>query len=541
MFCKRFVILTVVLVLMRWQGVCADTALLTSVTATSLSASQTQMALLFDKKPSRPVLSEDTSGALKISIESAGTKLKSFPPDELTPLIKDVTVDESQSLLVLKIALTHKVKYDVEMIGNNIFVNLDSSKNDEKVENKNPTNQKNELINLDFEDVPVRSVLQFISQFSSQDILISESVKGSITLKLTDVSWRDALSIVLRTQGLIARKVGKALYIAPAQDLAENDKKELKVEDDLRNLAPLKTKVFHVKYGRAESYFDTLRNPVNSLLSARGRVILNKRTNILFIEDTQEKLRAIERYVETTDIPVRQVEIEARIVTIDKSFEQQLGIKWNVAGQTLSNPSGATAHNRFNLDLIGDKSTAGGFSANSLALATISNDVLIGMELAALEAEGGGEILSSPRLLTADQQEAVIQQGSEIPYQESTAGGGTSVTFKQAVLRLRVTPQITPNDKIMLQLQVNQDAPGEVIKGVPMIDTRQISSYVLVNNGQTIVLGGIYERTKSHANVRIPFLGDLPLVGALFRHRSSKDNRKELLIFVTPKIVKDVE
>jgi type IV pilus assembly protein PilQ len=431
----------------------------------------------------------------------------------------------------IQLQLLVPVEAQFEVFNHELIVNL----NVQNPDSASTTKLQNEQITLDFQDIPIRAVLSQLADFSGQNIVLSDAIKGNVTLKLTDVNWQEAFAIILKTQGLVSRKTGKALYISPTQEIAEKDKQELKLEDDLRNLVPVKTKVYQIKYGKAEQYFDTLKNANNSLLSSRGKAIVNRRTNILFIEDTPEKLRAIDRYIETTDVPVRQVEIEARIMTIDKSYERQLGIRWNIETPAKMASSGNAFNNRFNVDLGGSTTTQSG---NGLALATISNDILIGMELAALEAEGGGEILSSPRLLTADQQEALIQQGSEIPYRESTSSGAASIAFKQAVLSLRVTPQITPNDQIMLQLKVNQDARGEEIHGTPLIDTRQISTYVLVANGQTIVLGGIYERSKTKSVVRVPFLGSIPLIGKLFQQQTIKDNRKELLIFVTPRIIK---
>ena len=280
-----------------------------------------------------------------------------------------------------------------------------------------------------------------------------------------------------------------------------------------------------------------LKNPANTLLSKRGKIIFNKRTNMLFVTDTPEKLQGIKNYIHKTDIPVKQVEIEARIVTVDKSFERQLGIKWNVKGSTKVGPGSSEVRNGFNLDL--GANNIGTTAPATLALATLSNDILIGLELSALEAEGGGEILSSPRLLTADQQEAIIEQGTEIPYAESTSSGAAAIAFKQASLRLKVTPQITPNNKVLLHLDVSQDAisDNKILGDIPLIDTRHISTNVLVDNGETVVLGGIYERTKAHNVTRVPFISAIPIIGELFKHRSTKDSRKELLIFVTPRVI----
>jgi type IV pilus assembly protein PilQ len=407
----------------------------------------------------------------------------------------------------------------------------------------NPQNKTDKFqgkrISLNFQDIPVRQVLQVIAEFTHENLIINDSVKGNISLRLEQVPWDQALQIILQTQGLVERRVGNVLMIAPAGELAAQDLKKMQAQEEIGNLGPLESATFSIKYGKAETYYDTLKSPDNTLLSSRGTIILNKRTNMLFIKDTAQKLKGIQAYIDKTDIPVKQVEIEARIVTVDKSFERQLGIKWNVEGSTTPNPSGGAAGaNGFNLDL--GATDIGKTAPARLAYSTLASGVLIGLELSALEAEGGGEILSSPRLLTADQQEAVIEQGTEIPYNESTSSGAAAIAFKQAVLRLRVTPQITPNNKVLLKLQVNQDAKSQETSGkdaIPIIDTRHITTNVLVDNGETVVLGGIYERSKTQSVTRVPFLSAIPFIGELFKHRSIKDTRKELLIFVTPRIV----
>lgn len=402
----------------------------------------------------------------------------------------------------------------------------------------NAEKDKGKRISLNFQNIPVRQVLQVIAEFTDANVIINDSVNGNITLRLENIPWDQALKIILQTQGLVERRIGNVIMIAPASELAEQDKKQLLAREELSNLGPLESATFQFKYGKAENYYDTFKKDDNNLLSSRGNIILNKRTNMLFVRDTAAKIAGIRAYIDKTDIPVKQVEIEARIVTVNTSFERQIGIKWNVQGTSRTNPGGGdNAERKFNLDL--GVESVGGRSPATIALATLSNDVLIGMELSALEAEGNGEILSSPRLLTADQQEAMIEQGTEIPYLESTSSGAASLAFKKAVLKLKVTPQITPDDKVLLKLEVNQDAKSSDTNAgdTPIIDTRHITTNVLVSNGETVVLGGIYERNKANVVTRVPFLSDIPLLGELFKHRSLKDERKELLIFVTPRIV----
>ncbi|MSP52908.1 MAG: type IV pilus secretin PilQ [Gammaproteobacteria bacterium] len=395
----------------------------------------------------------------------------------------------------------------------------------------------NNLIDLNFQDIPVRSVLKILAEFSDVNIIVNDKVQNNISVHLQHTTWQEALNIILQTQGLGQRHIGNSILIAPLPELLTYDKQQLQIQEDLKNSQPLETGTFQLKYGKAQAYYDTLKTSTNSLLSPRGKIMINARTNFLLVEDLGDNLKRIRNYIEQTDVALRQVEIEARIVTIDKAYEQQLGIKWNVQGSAIVTGQG-TANRAFNLDL--GAGAIEGTKPGSIALATLANDTLIGLELSALEAEGNGEVLSSPKLLTADQQEALIEQGQEIPYQE-TAGtsGATTTSFKQAVLRLKVTPQIISDTKLLLRLEVNQDAKSRDTskEGVPLIDTRHISTNILINNGETVVLGGIYERNKSHSVTRIPFISDLPLLGNLFKHRMDRDNRKELLIFVTPRIV----
>ena len=306
----------------------------------------------------------------------------------------------------------------------------------------------------------------------------------------------------------------------------------------MHDLMPLKSHVFQIKYGKASYYYDALKNN-HSLISKRSVIILNKRTNTIFIKDNTEKLATIAAYLHNTDIPVKQIEIATRIVTIDKSFEKQLGVKWNLNAPTLHSADGHSANNSFKLDF--GANAIGSTAPAHLAIATLAKNILIGLELSALEAQGGGKILSNPRLLTVDQQEAIIEQCTEIPYNESTKSGAAAIAFKKALLRLKVTPQITPKHKVLLHLEVNQDAKSSDTSAgdTPLIDTRHIKTNVLVSNGETVVLGGIYEHSKTHNVTRIPFISALPVLGNLFKQRGIKESRKELLIFVTPHIINE--
>lgn len=390
-------------------------------------------------------------------------------------------------------------------------------------------------IDLDFDNIPVRTALQTLAKFAHINISINEKVNGNISLSLKNILWPQALDVILATQGLVQRKVGDVVIIAPAEQLLAQKTEQNQVNKAIGNSQLLVSKAFHIKYGNAKTYYDNLKYSNNGLLSTRGLVVMNQRTNTLFVQDTNEKINLIENYLQQTDIPAKQIEIAARIVTIDESFQQQLGVNWKAASTMLN--SNNTGNNRFKLDF--SAAAIGGTEPANIAMATLANNVLIGLELSAIEAAGGGEILSSPRLRTADQQEAVIEQGTEIPYNETTKNGGSAIAFKKALLRLKVTPQITPNNKVLLRLEVNQDAKSTDTSAgdTPLIDTRHIVTNVLVKNGETVVLGGIYEHSKSHTVVRVPFISSIPILGKLFRSRGTKNTRKELLIFVTPHIV----
>lgn len=401
-------------------------------------------------------------------------------------------------------------------------------------------------INLDFQDVSVREVLQMLSKMNHTNIVMSDTVKGNITIHLENISWEQALEVILQEQGLGKLKSNNVLLIAPLKEIAENQE----MRQNLEELAPLQSRVIPLKYTKAEDIVNVIRNQNKSLLSPRGNISADTRTNTIWIEEIPSKLDEIESFIHQIDISVKQVLIEARIVTIDEKYEQELGVRFGLTrpGNNLSgslaganglsqnvNPASIDPLSRLNVDLPTHNPNS---ATIGLALATLSNSNLIDLELSALETEGAGQIISSPRLMTANQQPATILSGQEIPYQQSAKYGATSIAFQKAVLNLTVTPQITPEGKLLLTLKVNQDRPSStLVQGVPEIETREITTQVLVNNGQTLVLGGIYEQDQRNQAERVPFLGSFPLIGHLFSHALKQKNRRELLIFVTPRIV----
>lgn len=409
-------------------------------------------------------------------------------------------------------------------------------------------------ITLNFQDISVRAALQLISDFTGINIVVSDTVQGTMTLHLEDVPWDQALATILTMQGLGKRQFGNVIMVAPATEISEREKKELQNDLQVQALVPLYSELIQVNYAKAADMATLLKSKDNSLLGARGSVSVDNRTNSLWVQDTPDKLKEIKDFIKKLDVPVRQVLIEARIVNIDKSYEEDIGVRWGVSNTSdlsgtfrgasqIANgtaPSAVTPiTDRLNVNLPASPTDSSLQPASfAIALAKIGQNAFLDLELSALEVEGHAKIVSSPRLVTSNQQPALIQQGSEIPYQEATSSGATAVAFKEAVLALRVTPQITPDNRLILKIQVNQDKPsGQTFGGVPSIDTREIRTQVLVDNGQTIVLGGIYEQTDQTKVVRVPFLGTLPVIGYFFRSKQVVSDRTELLIFITPKIV----
>lgn len=413
----------------------------------------------------------------------------------------------------------------------------------------------NKKISLDFENIPVKNLLQILANFTQQNIVISGSIDNTISLHLHNISWYQALNIILQTQGLAKQQIGNTLLIAPLSEITEQQTEKFKADQLLIDAAPLQSILIPIQYSKAYEIAELLKNQNHSLLSARGNATADMRTNTIWLQDVPEKLLIIQNFVHRLDVPVKQISIEARIVNVDTQYEQELGVRFgttqihnNLTTKLNGTTDVATAaqstainnsFNKLNVDLPATNTgITGGASSIGLALAKLGNGTLLDLELSALESEGGGEIISKPHLMTNNDQAAIILSGEEIPYQETTASGATSVTFKKAVLSLSVTPQINPNGKIGLTLKVNQDRPSNtLIHGVPAINTHEIETHVIVNNSETIVLGGIYEQTQRNQVERVPFLGKLPVVGILFRHTLVHQERKELLIFITPTVI----
>ncbi|WP_405418548.1 type IV pilus secretin PilQ [Marinobacter flavimaris] len=416
-------------------------------------------------------------------------------------------------------------------------------------------------LSLNFQDIEVRSVLQLIADFTGLNLVASDTVGGSITLRLQNVPWDQALDLILKTKGLDKRQIGNVLLVAPADEIAAREKLELETNKQIAELAPVRLDIIQVNYAKAADIVALIKED-EELISDRGFVSSDVRTNTISVRETAEKLDEIRRLVSTWDVPVRQVSIEARIVRAQTNVAENLGVRWG--GAAYDNEGNSIVSIGGSRDSVGEAvngSTAGtetgfrnsisfpgalavdlgvtGEGASSFAIGWGSDDFLVDLELSALESDGQAEVVSQPRVVTADRQTASIKSGEEIPYQEAASSGATSVSFKEAVLSLEVTPQITPDDKIIMDLVVNQDSRGEVTAGIPSINTNEVTTQVLVGNGETVVLGGIFQSEVATQTTKTPFLGDIPYLGRIFKRTEHIDERSELLIFITPKIIKN--
>jgi type IV pilus assembly protein PilQ len=428
-----------------------------------------------------------------------------------------------------------------------------------------------ERLTLNFQDIETRAVLQLLADTSGQNMVIADTVGGNVTLRLQNVPWDQALDIVMRTKGLDMRREGNVMMIGPAAEIAAREKEILAARQEVQQLAPLRSEFLQVNYAKAADLAALIKSGNNnSLLSQRGSVTIDERTNTLLLQDTSDRLADIRRLVATLDIPVRQVRIEARIVIVSDDFSRDLGVRFGVNATTtdVGGSDGQGFISNRGLDapdtavlFPGTNDPRGGLEigeaaerymvnlpvanpAGALALTFLDSDFIVDLELSAAQAEGRGEIVSQPTLITANQREASIEQGVEIPYQESSSSGATTTSFKKAVLSLKVTPQITPDNRVILDLVVSKDSVGQNVPSatggfVPSIDTREITTQVLVNDGQTVVLGGILETERRDASKKVPLLGDIPVLGHLFKSTTRTDNKDELLIFVTPRILRE--
>ncbi|MFH4415307.1 type IV pilus secretin PilQ [Vibrio diabolicus] len=485
---------------------------------------------------------------------------------DFSTVVESVEVFRDTSTTRLVAHINEEYTHDYRLTGRFLEIKVAKIKPNEKAPDKSILEKEGKLISINFQDIPVRNVLQLIADYNQFNLVVSDSVEGNLTLRLDGVPWQQVLDIILQVKGLDKRVDGNVILVAPTDELDLREKQQLEKQQLEQTMGELSSEIIKVNFAKASDIAEMINGEGNiSMLSERGSMTIDERTNSLLIRELPENIEVIREIIESLDIPVKQVQIEARIVTINEGNMDELGIRWGFTSINGNNTVGGSIEN--NLATIGlyngggegeDGGDGDGVgiddflnvnlaatspNATSIAfqVAKLGSDTLLDLELSALQQESKAEIISSPRLITTNKKPAYIEQGTEIPYLESSSSGATTVTFKKAVLSLKVTPQITPDNRLVLDLSVTQDRPGQVVKTgtgeAVAIDTQRIGTQVLVNNGETVVLGGIFQHSITNAVDKVPLLGDLPLLGALFRRSYENVGKSELLIFVTPKVV----
>ncbi|MGI3001209.1 type IV pilus secretin PilQ [Vibrio alginolyticus] len=484
---------------------------------------------------------------------------------DFSTVVESVEVFRDTSTTRLVAHINEEYMHDYRLTGRFLEIKVAKIKPNEKAPDKSILEREGKLISINFQDIPVRNVLQLIADYNQFNLVVSDSVEGNLTLRLDGVPWQQVLDIILQVKGLDKRVDGNVILVAPTDELDLREKQQLEKQKLTEEMGELSSEIIKVNFAKASDIAEMINGEGNiSMLSERGSMTIDERTNSLLIRELPENIEVIREIIESLDIPVKQVQIEARIVTINEGNMDELGIRWGFTSINGSNTVGGSIEN--NLATIGLYNGEGGDdggdgdgvgidgflnvnlaatspNATSIAfqVAKLGSDTLLDLELSALQQESKAEIISSPRLITTNKKPAYIEQGTEIPYLESSSSGATTVTFKKAVLSLKVTPQITPDNRLVLDLSVTQDRPGQVVKTgtgeAVAIDTQRIGTQVLVNNGETVVLGGIFQHSITNSVDKVPLLGDLPLLGALFRRSYENVGKSELLIFVTPKVV----
>ncbi|WP_248525351.1 type IV pilus secretin PilQ [Vibrio alginolyticus] len=484
---------------------------------------------------------------------------------DFSTVVESVEVFRYTSTTRLVAHINEEYMHDYRLTGRFLEIKVAKIKPNEKAPDKSILEREGKLISINFQDIPVRNVLQLIADYNQFNLVVSDSVEGNLTLRLDGVPWQQVLDIILQVKGLDKRVDGNVILVAPTDELDLREKQQLEKQKLTEEMGELSSEIIKVNFAKASDIAEMINGEGSiSMLSERGSMTIDERTNSLLIRELPENIEVIREIIESLDIPVKQVQIEARIVTINEGNMDELGIRWGFTSINGSNTVGGSIEN--NLATIGLYNGEGGDdggdgdgvgiddflnvnlaatspNATSIAfqVAKLGSDTLLDLELSALQQESKAEIISSPRLITTNKKPAYIEQGTEIPYLESSSSGATTVTFKKAVLSLKVTPQITPDNRLVLDLSVTQDRPGQVVKTgtgeAVAIDTQRIGTQVLVNNGETVVLGGIFQHSITNSVDKVPLLGDLPLLGALFRRSYENVGKSELLIFVTPKVV----
>ncbi|CDT89992.1 putative Type IV pilus secretin PilQ [Vibrio coralliirubri] len=499
-----------------------------------------------------------------LSIELINTqvdddKLYLLDVKDFATLVEGIEVYKETPSTRLLATISNDYQYEYNLKGRFIEVVISKPVIDDATKEKSVLEKEGKLISINFQDIPVRNVLQLIADYNDFNLVVSDSVAGNLTLRLDGVPWQQVLDIILQVKGLDKRVDGNVILVAPKAELDLREQQALEKSRLEEELGELKSEIIKINFAKATDIADMIGGEgAVSMLSDRGSITIDERTNSLLIRELEENIAVIRGIIESLDIPVKQVQIEARIVTVTEGNLDELGVRWGVSSTNGSftvggsiegnHPSQITPYdddggNSAIDDYLNVNLGATSPNASSIAfqVAKLGSDTLLDLELSALQQESKAEIISSPRLITTNKKPAYIEQGTEIPYLESSSSGATSVAFKKAVLSLKVTPQITPDNRLVLDLSVTQDRPGQVVKTgtgeAVAIDTQRIGTQVLVNNGETVVLGGIFQHSVSSTVDKVPLLGDLPVLGALFRRSYENVGKSELLIFVTPKVV----
>ncbi|MDH5921449.1 type IV pilus secretin PilQ family protein [Vibrio splendidus] len=499
-----------------------------------------------------------------LSIELLNTqvnddKLYLLDVKDFATLVEGIEVYKETPSTRLLATIAGDYQYEYNLKGRFIEVVISKPVINEATKEKSVLEKEGKLISINFQDIPVRNVLQLIADYNDFNLVVSDSVAGNLTLRLDGVPWQQVLDIILQVKGLDKRVDGNVILVAPKAELDLREQQALEKSRLEEELGELKSEIIKINFAKATDIADMIGGEgAVSMLSDRGSITIDERTNSLLIRELEENIAVIRGIIDSLDIPVKQVQIEARIVTVTEGNLDELGVRWGVSSTNGSfkvggsiegnHPSQITPYddnggNSAIDDFLNVNLGATSPNASSIAfqVAKLGSDTLLDLELSALQQESKAEIISSPRLITTNKKPAYIEQGTEIPYLESSSSGATSVAFKKAVLSLKVTPQITPDNRLVLDLSVTQDRPGQVVKTgtgeAVAIDTQRIGTQVLVNNGETVVLGGIFQHSVSSTVDKVPLLGDLPVLGALFRRSYENVGKSELLIFVTPKVV----
>ncbi|WP_186667117.1 type IV pilus secretin PilQ [Vibrio kanaloae] len=498
-----------------------------------------------------------------LSIELINThvddnRLQLLDVKDFATLVEGVEVYKEAPSTRLLATISKDYQYEYNLKGRFIEVVISKPALEEAVTEKSILEKEGKLISINFQDIPVRNVLQLIADYNDFNLVVSDSVTGNLTLRLDGVPWQQVLDIILQVKGLDKRVDGNVILVAPKDELDLREQQALEKSRLEEELGELKSEIIKIHFAKATDIADMIGGDGTvSMLSDRGSITIDERTNSLLIRELEENIAVIRSIIESLDIPVKQVQIEARIVTVTEGNLDELGVRWGASSTNGSFTVGGSIEGNYpsiapydsnggnsvideylNVNLGATSSNA---SSIAFQVAKLGSDTLLDLELSALQQESKAEIISSPRLITTNKKPAYIEQGTEIPYLESSSSGATSVAFKKAVLSLKVTPQITPDNRLVLDLSVTQDRPGQVVKTgtgeAVAIDTQRIGTQVLVNNGETVVLGGIFQHSVSSTVDKVPLLGDLPVLGALFRRSYENVGKSELLIFVTPKVV----